>query len=184
MNSVNHLIINHHDELFFFHHPSVNTIQYWSSSKILQFTHSPSSRFSESLPHHHTLISSSIIISSLYSSSISHSLIHHVKYYTLDSSIIFFPHHQWNLLILLINSSFIIHQSFFHPPCRLLIHFSIIILHFQWTSPVLYQFSFPPTSSTISKSFHPLILFPSTIKYSSTTFPASTIILNYYSSTH
>jgi hypothetical protein len=81
-------------------------------------------------------------------------------------------------------NQFISHQSFFHWPCRLLLQFWIIILHFQWTSPVLHQFSFPPTSSTISKSFHPSIFFPPTMEYSSTTFPASTIMLNYYSFTH
>ncbi|KAA1074130.1 hypothetical protein PGTUg99_023119 [Puccinia graminis f. sp. tritici] len=40
-----------------------------------------------------------------------------------------------------------------------------------------------PTSSPMSTSLHPSIFFPSTIKYSSTNFPASAIILNYYSST-
>jgi hypothetical protein len=95
MNSVNHLIINPHLELFFFHHPSENTMEDWSSSKILEFTHSPSWRFSESLPHD-WLISSAIIDQSFHHpwtilsiqhheslqhhSSINHSFIHHVDY--------------------------------------------------------------------------------------------------------
>jgi hypothetical protein len=70
---------------------------------------------------------------------------------------LFFLHHQWKFLISLINWSFIIHQSFFHPPCRLLLHFWIIILHFQWTSPFIHQFFLSSNIMNHLNILHPSI---------------------------
>ncbi|KAA1135455.1 hypothetical protein PGTUg99_026474 [Puccinia graminis f. sp. tritici] len=116
-------------------------------------------------------------------------IIHHVKYYRFHPLIILATQHHEPL-----QHHSAINYSFIHP-----VDYSYIFNHQPSLAmnttflPSIFPFlqhhqssqhhsPINSISSAIPTSFHPSIFFPSTIKYSSTNFPPSTIILNSNSS--